>query len=195
MKDLCSKLVLTSLLMGAGAAQAAGGLVTPPADTLWPQWQARVTVVTQALSPLNLWGLQDGPQAARAGRGGAVLGDYYFAQPSIGSFRASGGLMFGSFGGAPLGQTASSPRLGLAMQGSTTAGSTETPGTVPYLGLGFTTAWHDKLSLSADLGWVAEQPSAMGGVGRAIFGNQRWEGALRDIRLAPVFQLGVRYAF
>ncbi|MDO9093058.1 MAG: hypothetical protein Q7U99_10575 [Rubrivivax sp.] len=195
-RDLCSKLVLTSLLMGAGASQAAGGLATPPADTVWPQWQARVTLVTQAMSPLNLWGLQDGPLAARTGRGGAVLGDYYFAQPSMGSFRASGGVMFGSFGGAPLGQAASSPRLGLAMQGtSTTAASTETAGTVPYLGLGFTTAWRDRLSLSADLGWVAEQPSAMGGVGRAIFGNQRWESALRDIGLAPVLQLGVRYAF
>ena len=36
---------------------------------------------------------------------------------------------------------------------------------------------------------------ATGGVGRAVFGNQGMEGALRDLRLSPVLQLGVSYTF
>ena len=181
-------------------ALAADGLVAPRAETLWPQWQARVAVQTAAISPLSLAGpLQgEGAGAARAARGGALFGDYYFAQPSFGSFRASGGVMMGSTGGAPLLSGAATPRLGLSLQslgGAPTAGG-EVAGTVPYLGLGFVSAaWRNSLSLTADLGWVAGQPSAIGGVGRALFGNQGWETALREIRLAPVVQLGVRYAF
>ena len=182
-------------------AQAAEGLVAPPADTLWPQWQARVAVQTAAISPLSLSGLLrplDSAGAPRAAQGGALFGDYYFAQPSFGSFRASGGLMVGATGGAPLLTGLAAPRLGVSLQslgGAATVGA-EGPGTVPYLGLGFVTAaWRNSLSLTADLGWVAAQPSAIGGVGRAIFGNQGWETALREIRLAPVVQLGVRYAF
>lgn len=206
-RDLCTnhprtRQVLALLLLATltafvwHPARAGEGLVVPSAESLWPQWRARVTVYSSTLSPLNPWRLQEGNNTPRAGQGGALLGDYYFAQPSIGSFRASGGLMFGAMGGAPLWQAAASPRLGLAVQNTSAVPGAEAPGTVPYLGLGFTTAaWRNRLSLSADLGWVAEQPSAIGGVGRAIFGNQGWDTALRDIRLAPVLQLGVRYAF
>lgn len=184
-------------------AQASDGLVAPRAEALWPQWQARVAVQTTALSPLSVSGLlhQDGAGAARAAQGGAIFGDYYFAQPAFGSFRASGGLMLGSMGGAPQLAGLASPRLGLALQslgGAAANGgnAAEGGGTVPYLGLGFvSSAWRNSLSLTADFGWVAAQPSAMGGVGRAIFGNQAWESALREIRIAPVLQLGVRYAF
>ena len=181
-------------------AQAADGLVAPPSEALWPQWQARVAVQTAAVSPVTLSSLlqNDGASAPRAAQGGALFGDYYFAQPSFGSFRASGGLMLGSTGGAPLLTGLAAPRLGLSVQnlGGAVGVGAETAGTVPYLGLGFVSAaWRNSLSLTADLGWVAAQPSAIGGVGRAIFGNQGWETALREIRLAPVVQLSVRYAF
>lgn len=189
--------VLTALPL---LAQASEGLVTPRPEALWPQWQARVAVQTAAVSPLSRSGLlqPDGADAPRAAQGGALFGDYYFAQPTFGSFRASGGLMLGSMGGAPLLNGFAAPRLGLSLQslGGAAAVGTDNAGTVPYLGLGFVTAaWRNSLSLTADLGWVAAQPSAIGGVGRAIFGNQGWETALREIRLAPVVQLSVRYAF
>jgi hypothetical protein len=193
MRALCA---VAMALLGAQGAQASQGLVAPPADTLWPQWQARVAVQTSVATPLGLWQTHGGGSAPRSGQGAAVFGDYYFAQPSFGSFRASGGMLFGAMGGAPLLQVTASSRLGLQTLGGGSPTGAESPGAVPYLGLGFTTAaWRNAWSLSADLGWVAEQPSAFGGVGRAIFGNQGWETALREIRLAPVLQLGVRYAF
>lgn len=181
-------------------ASAAEGLVAPRPEALWPQWQARVAVQTAALSPLSVSGLlqAEGADTPRAAQGGALFGDYYFAQPAFGSFRASGGLMLGSMGGAPLLTGLATPRLGLSLQslGGAASVGADSPGAVPYLGLGFVTAaWRNSLSLTADLGWVAAQPSAIGGVGRAIFGTQGWETALREIRLAPVVQLSVRYAF
>ena len=181
-------------------ALASEGLVAPRPEALWPQWQARVAVQTATLSPLSLSGplYLDAADAPRAAHGGALFGDYYFAQPAFGSFRASGGVMLGSMGGVPQLAGLAAPRLGLTVQrlGGVAAVGGDNAGTVPYLGLGFVAAaWRNSLSVTADLGWVAAQPSAIGGVGRALFGNQGWETALREIRLAPVVQLGVRYAF
>ena len=188
-------LVLAALPLGA---LAANGLVAPPADALWPQWQARVFMQTTTLQPWSLQRLLDGASPQRGWQGGAVLGDYYFATPAFGSFRASGGLMFGATGGAPLFSAAAGPRLGLALQSSagSPAPGSETPGAVPYLGLGFTSAaLGNSLSLSADLGWVAGQPSAAGEVRRALFGNQGRDHAWRELRVSPVLQLGLRYTF
>ena len=180
------------------AATAANGLVAPPADRLWPQWQARIGMQTASASPLGLSRLLEGGATPRSWQGGALLGDYYFAMPSFGGFRASGGLMFGSTGGAPLLSAALGSRIGLTVQGTGNAATpgADSPGTVPYVGLGFTsTAWWNALSVSADLGWVAEQPSAAASVGRALFGNQGKDNAWRELRLSPVLQVGLRYAF
>ena len=188
-------LVLAALPLGALAAQ---GLVAPPAEALWPQWQARISLHTAALQPWSLSRPLDVGNAQRSWQGAAVLGDYYFATPAFGSFRASGGLMFGATGGAPLLSGAAGTRLGLALQASASnpAPGAEAQGTVPYLGLGFTSArLGNSLSLSADLGWVAGQPSAAGEVGRALFGNQGKDQAWRELRLSPVLQLGLRYSF
>ena len=106
--------------------------------------------------------------------------------------------MFGATGGAPLLFTTAGSRVELSLQGSgaSPAGASDIAGTVPYLGLGFTSvAWRDALSLTADLGWVAAQPSAAGGLGRAIFGNQGRENAWRELRVSPVLQVGLRYKF
>lgn len=193
--SICLGVVFTALPLGARAGQ---GLLTPPAHTLWPQWQARIAVQTASVSPLSLSRLLEGSPAPRGWQGGALLGDYYFATPAFGSFRASGGLMIGGTGGAPLLSAAAGARVGLTVQASGYAAKpgTEAAGTVPYVGLGFTSApWWDVLSVTADLGWVAEQPSAAGAVGRAIFGNQGKDNAWRELRLSPVLQVGLRYSF
>ena len=193
--SVCLGVLFAALPMAAGAGQ---GLVPPAADALWPQWKVRIAVQTASVSPLNLSRLLEGSPTPRSWQGAALLGDYYFATPAFGSFRASGGLMVGSTGGAPLLPAATGSRIGLSVQAS---GFAATPGaesaaTVPYLGLGFTSAsWWDALSVTADVGWVAEQPSAAGAVGRAIFGNQGKDNAWRELRLSPVLQVGVRYAF
>jgi hypothetical protein len=193
---MCLGLGLATL---AGGAMAAEGLVAPTADTLWPQWHARIAVQTASASPLTGSRWSDGNAMQRGLQGGAVLGDYYFANPSFGSFRASGGVLVGVQGGVPLISAAAGPRLGLSVSGGAAAWAgpgAETPGAVPYLGLGFTGhAWHSGLAVTADFGLVAERPGAAAGVGRALFGNQGMESAVHELRLEPVLQLGVRYTF
>ena len=189
---------LFSLALLPLASQAADGLVPPSAEMLWPQWQARIAVQTASQTPLALSSLLDSSAGAKALQGASVLGDYIFASPSFGSFRATGGLVFGNAGGAPLLSAAAGPRLGLSVQsGATTAPGQgqEGVGTLPYVGLGFSSAaWLPSLSVTADFGWVAGQSSSLAGGGRPIFGNQANYG-LRDLRVSPVLQLGLRYAF
>lgn len=189
----CRMCALSALVCLPLAAWAGDGLMAPAVETLWPQWHARIAVQTAAVSPLSYSQWADSSGTARSLQGGAVLGDYYFATPSFGSFRASGGLMVGSTGGAPLWAAAAGPRLGLAVQSAGVAlpGAHESAGTMPYLGLGFSGAlWRNSLAVTADVGLVAG-----GSLGKALFGNQGMDRAWRDLRLAPVVQLGVRYTF
>ena len=97
-------------------AHAAQGLVVGSGDWLWPQLQARITVQTATLSRVGLTTPSEstGP-AARGVQGGAVLGDYVFAAPAFGSFRATSGLMLGNPGGALLLSTSPSARLNVTL--------------------------------------------------------------------------------
>ncbi len=185
------------LLAAAPLVQAAEGLVVPPAETLWPRWQARIAVQAASVSPLATSNLFDAGSAQRGVRGGALFGDYYFAMPSFGSFRASGGVVSGSLAGLPLANAGAGTRLGLSVNGSSLppgAFGGEGVTASPYLGLGFTSTalWRSGPSISADIGLVAEHPAPAQGNARAVFGSQAME---RELRLSPLLQLGVRYAF
>lgn len=186
-----------ALLAVAAAAQAADGLATPQAENLWPRWQARIAVQSASVSPLSFSGLLDASTAQRSVQGGAVLGDYYFALPSFGGFRASGGFVSGALGGLPMASSSAGPLLGMSLDGSSlrlNGVGAEAATALPYLGVGFSSApWRSGLAISADLGLVAEH--AAGGNRRAVFGNQALDGALRELRLSPLLQLGVRYTF
>ena len=208
-----SKVVITTLAASISiACQAGQGLTAPQPDVWWPQWQARLSLQAAPLASALLYtdrSTQGGLSTQRGVQGGALLGDYYFARPLTGQLRASGGLMFGPLGGAPVGFASGQPlvpgsalptRLGLSLLGAATPASkwtaSESTETVPYVGLGYSGSWwRDSLSLTADLGMVSERPTAAGNVGRAVFGNQGMNQALRDLRLSPVLQLGMRYAF
>ena len=94
---------------------------------------------------------------------------------------------------------AAGARLGLSVSGSAlplgNIGA-DAASAAPYLGLGFSGApWHNGLSISADIGLVAERLGTTPGAGRAVFGNQAMDNAARELRLSPLLQLGVRYAF
>lgn len=187
-------LALTGAVVSA-TALAADGLLPPAADALWPQWQARVAVQTAGSLPLTLSGLHDGSAAPRGLQGGSVLGDYYFATPWFGSFRASGGLLVGSQAGAPAASAMAGSRLSLALNSSSVpllAPGADGPGTVTYLGLGYSSPiGRSSLAVTADVGMVTEHL----GTGRALFGNQARDSALRELRVSPLLQLGVRYTF
>ena len=181
------------------SAFAADGLLPPRSQDVWPLWQARITVSTAPLAPVTLAGDTAGHNAVQSG---AVLSDYYFAPglrlpASMGGLRATSGLMFGPRG---LASGSGTPWRagGLALQNGTSplASDGSSDNTVPYLGLGYTgLALKGGWGFTADFGLVAENPSGAGRVGRAIFGNQSFDNALRDLRFSPVLQVGVSYAF
>lgn len=163
---------LCLLVQHAGAAD---GLATPDDRVIWPQWQARLTVNATQLAPVSL-----------VDRGGlstsTLFSDYYFDVPglrlpaSMGGLRATSGLLSTGL---------RSPLVGAAVID-----------TQPYLGIGYTgLAIKGGWGVTADLGLALENPAGARGVGRAVFGNQGFDSALRDLRLSPVLQLGVRYAF
>jgi hypothetical protein len=68
--------------------------------------------------------------------------------------------------------------------------------TVPYIGIGYSnlsakSGWR----FSADLGVVSQSPGNVVRFGRVFGGSQSLDDVVRDMRLAPVIQLGVSYSF
>lgn len=172
-------------------------------DIVWPRWQTRV-------------GLAATPDADAAYGAPAdmalVLGDYYFARlnwgSSSGGLRATGGLVLGASSAARTSALADTSVL-RAGQGLnvTFLRSPRTPafgesvpaslGATPYLGVGWSSSnlaggW----GLSADLGFTAGRRalSALDATGRNG-ASRSLDELLRDLRLAPVMNLGVSYAF
>ena len=62
---------------------------------------------------------------------------------------------------------------------------------VGYTGLSVRGGW----SVSADLGLVAQNPSNAVRLGRLFGSGQNLDDMVRDLRMTPMFQLGVSYAF
>jgi hypothetical protein len=188
-----SRWFLTSLVLAATCSHAADGMSPPTPDSLWPQWQARVQLQT---TPVLSFGATKGQEL----KGATVLGDYLLAQPAFGAFRATGGIVVGSLAGVPLYRALPGQVLGLSVQGNglqpLLVPVAESPQPLPYLGLGFSAApLGGSFSISADLGLVSQNPGSSLELGRALLGNQGVERAFRELRLSPMAQLSVRYAF
>ena len=134
-----------------------------------------------------------------------LLGDYYLTGPGFGDDQISGGLRVTS--GLSIGPregTVALPtaRLGDGLRWGPLEPATlpsERPGAqvaLPYIGLGYT-------SLSAREGWGLSADIGLGGLRsgeRVRFGAgnptaAQFEDVLNSLRLAPVIQLGVSYAF
>lgn len=177
----------------AAPARAQIGTGTLPVEWLWPQIQARITLQTAALSPLGTVPFADLAPAGRVLQGAHVLGDFVLAaRPGLGSLRATSGLLFGQAGGAPVSGLALAPRLSIGLLEGAAAPGEPRAGRA-YLGLGYDSpALWGNLSIHADLGFAAAQ---WGGVGRALAGQSGWDAAVRELRLTPQLQLGLRFAF
>lgn len=193
-----SRFIVALVAATVWPAWAQEGIAPPKADWLWPQVQARITVQTAALSPLGMSSLARGAEPVQRGvQGGAVFGDYVLAHPAWGSFRATSGLLLGSTAGAPVLSSMLGSHLGLTLLdgGASAPGATESTAH-PYLGVGYDSPplW-GALSVRADIGLAAARPAGIAGVGRALFGTQATDLALRELRLSPMLQLGVRLAF
>ena len=196
----------------AGAHAEGGGLSADADRVAWTRFQSRIGSAPGApgwraeLAPLERTGLQVGSVG--------LLGDVYFgpigagaaATPAAG-FRATSGVLIGARsplltpGGTsatangllPSGRRLFGPSAAAAISAAD-SGSDST--TVPYLGIGYSNLWGKSgWSFSADLGVVSQNPSNVVRFGRVFGGSQSLDDVVRDMRLAPVVQLGVSYSF
>ncbi|HEY4065496.1 MAG TPA: hypothetical protein VGM74_01260 [Burkholderiaceae bacterium] len=187
-----------------------GGLASSPALALdageatssvqhsdWARWQGRLELGAGRAN----W--QTGPDSAKIGSA-SLMGDYYFSRAlfnGAGGFRATSGLIFGprsavlSTGQPGLGAgrafSVGSRSLALSAAPYGSDPSLSDNATVPYLGFGYTgLSVRNGWSVSADLGLVAQTP---GGLRAAR--NPNLDDAVGEMRLAPLLQFAVSYAF
>jgi len=200
---------VAAALTGVDARAEGEGLSADAERVPWARFQSRIAYAPGApgwradLAPSERTGLQVGSVG--------LLGDVYFGSTpspraaSVGGFRATSGLLIGARS-AWLG-TVTPPSSGLLATDRRLFGASANPftypaettvdnATVPYIGIGYSnlspkSGWH----FSADLGVVSQSPGNMVRFGRVFGGSQSLDDVVRDMRLAPVVQLGVSYSF
>ena len=192
------------LTLAAAPAWSADGDAAAPAQEAWARWQGRLSLGTS----IPAWRQSiDGP--APRNPNASMMGDYYFSRSfagvaQLGGFRATSGLIFGPRGVLSTGQPALSSGSAFSI-GSRLLGQTSSPytteatgdnATQPYFGFGYTgLSVHSGWSFSADLGLVAQSSGSAVRLGRVFTSGQSLDDAVRDLRLAPLVQLGVSYSF
>jgi hypothetical protein len=202
---------VTLLCAGLGLASAAwatggDGLKAPEGSSTWARWQARLSLGTAA--PAWRAHLKESEPSGLRVSAISVSGDYYltdalFQQVSLGGLRATSGLIVGPRSQATTGQPTFGARGALltterrVLAAAPTAGdATSDVSSVPYFGVGYTgLSVRGKWSVSADLGVMALQPGNAVRLGRVFGGGQSFDDVMRDLRWAPVLQMGVSYAF
>ena len=198
-----------ALLLSVGSAVAADGpgLAVNRDSATWSTWQGRVSVGGGS----TFWRSSLLDAGASRPSSVSLMGDYYFTRslPGLGAqggFRASSGLILGpraqAWSGQPGLGAGTAFSIGNRLFGSNNGAvpylrdpSAETA-TMPYLGVGYTgLSARGGWSISADLGLVAQTPGNAVRLGRLFGSGQNLDDVVRDLRMTPMFQLGVSYAF
>ncbi len=195
---------ITSMLaaLASHAAAAGPGIEAP----MWQQIQPRIRLGMASTAPTPLsspWAWA--PAAAPAAPSALVMGDYFLNLRRLGlgdGFRASSGVLLRA-PGVSLADLAVPTRgkvgsLGLANASALNllADGSDASATQPYLGLGYTgRAIDGRFSFSADFGLLAQNSGNVIRLGRTLGGNRSLDDALRELRLTPLLQMGVRYSF
>jgi hypothetical protein len=200
---------VASVLTLADARADGEGLAANADRVPWARLQSRLAYAPGApgwradLTPFERTGLQVGSVG--------LLGDVYFGSTptarttAAGGFRATSGVLIGArspllgANSAPAsnGLFANDRRLfGASASSLAAADASVDSATVPYIGIGYSnlsakSGWR----FSADLGVVSQSPGNVVRFGRVFGGSQSLDDVVRDMRLAPVIQLGVSYSF
>ena len=179
------------------------GRAAPDAEP-WARWQGRLSLGSAA--PLWRGGVPVSDTSSPKLNRISLMGDYFLsATPAgnIGGLRATGGVILGPRAQPWIGQPGwggSSFSIGRRLFEPSSMPYANDAGTdvatLPYLGVGYTgLAARGAWNFSADLGLIAQRPGNVGRLGRALGGSQSLDDAVRDLRLAPLVQVGVSYSF
>jgi len=194
-------LLIPPLLCAASLAMADGGLKVESLGGDWSPTLTRIqisAVVVDGTGPLASW-------SGSAPMGLSVGGDYYFSKQLVddlaprSGFRASSALLIRQ-PGVSLSDLAWSARaLNRPVSGLMPGPydpAAQGLSAMPYLGVGYSdhslkTGW----GFWADIGLVVQSPGQALGMGRVLWGGQSADELVRELRLAPMLQLGVNYSF
>jgi hypothetical protein len=192
--------IATVSLLASPAAWAQGqGLTFDEQARFGPRLQTRVGLNTSIA-------LTEGGSASWQQQAGVLLGDYYFSRARLGQgqvssgFRATSGMLLGQRSLA-LGTPAMSNPQGMAVtqlrqpRGALPGieSASEPWAAVPYIGVGWSgISVRGGWGVSADLG-LAGRSGSNGGL--RVSGNQSLDDLLRELRISPMVQVGVSYAF
>lgn len=200
----------------AGAA-AAEGIKVDGTGGYWfgSETRLRLQVMPLSAPPLRLGaagGASLSLQQPQQPMAASLTGDYYFSSAQANDtqqrsgFRASSALLIRQSGislsdvamtsrsaasfGTPARLALGTPSISL---GDAQAYSVST---LPYVGIGYSdmslkSGW----GFWADVGLVVQSPGGAIGVGRVLSGTQGVDELLRELRMAPMVQLGVNYSF
>jgi hypothetical protein len=172
----------------------------------WPRWQGRLSLGTAAADWRN--GSNSSVNLGLGSTSLSLMSDYYLTGSLLGptragGFRATSGVLVGprsrTWPGPVLGAQGSAFSFDRRMFGqATTLGpadsSTDSP-TVPYLGVGYTgLSLRGGWSFSADLGLMSLSAGDVR-LGRVVTAPQNLDDLVRDMRWAPMVQVGVSYSF
>jgi hypothetical protein len=203
-----------ALACAAGTAAADSGLKVDGAGGFWSGSQTRLSVhaVRADLTPLRLGYQASTGLSPIAPMAAALSGDYYFSKdladttgPRTG-FRASSVLLIRQ-PGISLSDLAWSSRAALSFgTPHFVALPSLSPGladpsdynvsTMPYLGIGYSeVSLKTRWGFWADIGLVVQSPGSAQGLGRVLSGTQGVDELMRELRMAPMVQLGVSYSF
>jgi hypothetical protein len=180
-----------------GAAWAADGLSAEDSSR-WMQWKGRMALGTTA--PDWRAGLAGSESAGLKLGGVSVTSDYYFLNKALpgtaGGFRATSGLVYGARPTLWASTPGAGSARGVGLDRQAVAPDGTEPATLPYLGFGYTgLSARGGWSFSADVGLLAQNPGSAVRFGRVFNGTQNFDEVMRELRLAPMVQLGVSYAF
>lgn len=187
-----SRFLLACVSLGLAASAVAQEGLKLPSEPVRSQ-RLQLGAVQLGLSVSDL-----GP-AQRA----QLFGDYYLTGPGFGDGQVAGGLRVTSglaFGprsstlGLPPARLGEGPRRAPGLRFGAEADPSRIA--LPYLGLGYTSlSAREGWGFSADIGLGGLRPGERLRLGRSGPTAAQVEGVLNDLRLAPVLQLGVSYAF
>lgn len=203
--------VLAGILSLAGAASVCAvqgqGLSADQPPASWANWQGRALVG----SSVGAWQahLGAGERMGLKVNSIGLVGDYFFGRSLVDQrgnlgFRTTGGVLYGprsqlTSGRLLLGKSAASLTVDRTRVNGADGAAAESASeitTLPYLGIGYTGlslkgAWR----FNADVGMLAVNPGNGIKLGKVVGGTQTLDDLLREMRLAPVLQLGVSYSF
>jgi len=192
-------LVLALVPLAAAQADQGDGLM-PNADALrWSRWQGRMAIGT--LSPVWRAELGGPDRQGLKPRSLSLMGDYLFARSmaadgSATVFRATSGLVLGPRPTLWIGQPGALTTGAFGVEQHAVGDPAADSSALPYLGVGYSgLSGRGGWSFSADFGLVARAGNNVVRLGRVLGGAQGLDDMVRDLRLAPVMQLGASYSF